>query len=398
MHCVRLTRMGSVIASTIAVCLAAVAIGACGGGGDDASNGAASSSGAAGSGGVPANADPQLKKIYDSVVAKQMPGVPFSVLAEAKKEGQVSWYHLNLPDATKALTSAFKKHFPFIKINEYASSGDLLFEKFISEQRAGSHQADVLSASAPEQIEAADKEGYIEHYKLGSESSFQPATFASGVWYAFARPTLAVYAYNSNSISPAQAKTLSTYQGLWSKELGDVPMNIYTPLQSTGARLYFYYIKKSFGDDSWTALAAKNPKFADSVASLSQLQSGETSVLVTSEGSALAAYNSGAPIRWTVPEPALGGAYPEAIVAKAPHPAAAKLLHEFILSKEGQKIFARLAEPSARTDVGEQRAPKKESWFTPVDKRQYAHIDSADFAKSSDALLQQWRQVFQGQG
>jgi iron(III) transport system substrate-binding protein len=382
-----------VVVAFLAASLIGVALAACGSD-DSRTSGAASSNGS--SGGVPANADPQLKQTYTSFVENQLPGVPYDVLAKAKEEGTVTWYHLNLPDATKALVSEFTKRFPFIKVNEYTQSGGLLFQRFISEERAGSHQVDVLTAAEPAQIEAAHKEGYIKEYKAASESNFNADTFSSGVWYAFARPTLAVYAYNTKVVKPEQAKLLETYEGLWSSELGDVPMNIYTPLQSYGAKLFFYYMRKTFGQEAWTALAAKKPHFADSVVSLSQLESGEAGILVTSEGSALAAHNSGAPVRWTVPKPTLAGYYPEAIAAKAPHPAAAQLLHEFLLSKDGQEIVAKLAEPSARKDVGELRKVKDEPWFTPVDKREFAQIDSNAFFSGATSLVNEWRQSFQG--
>lgn len=344
----------------------------------------------------PADADPELVKIYDTYVRDQLPGVPISVLQGAKAEGKVVWYHLRLPEATRAAVEEFKKRFPFIEVEEFEDSGGSLFERFISEQRAGVREVDVWMGSQPEQVIQASQEGYVREYKVSGEDTFADQSYESGLWYAYGRTNQAVYLYNTNLVSPEQAELLKDYDGLWDPALDGLATNVFDPADGTAGRLYFYYLEKEYGKESWDALAAKRPKIVGSTASADLVGSGEAAVAPMSEGVALRLWARGAPVRWTVPEPVLVTYYPQALAAESPNPNAAILLHEFILSQDGQKISGRLAEPSARTDVGELREVASEDWFVPVDKREQADLDREEVESNATRIVDEWKSAFVG--
>ena len=61
---------------------------------------------------------------------------------------------------------------------------------------------------------------------------------------------------------------------------------------------------------------------------------------------------SGSPVDWVrVEEPLYAESHPIAIMAKAPHPNAARLLAEFAISKEGQQLISNLGKMPGRSDV-----------------------------------------------
>jgi iron(III) transport system substrate-binding protein len=59
----------------------------------------------------------------------------------------------------------------------------------------------------------------------------------------------------------------------------------------------------------------------------------------------------GAPIEWIAPEPVIGLTFGTAVVKDAPHPNAARLFNDFLLSREGQEIIAAAGYFVPRTDV-----------------------------------------------
>ena len=58
-----------------------------------------------------------------------------------------------------------------------------------------------------------------------------------------------------------------------------------------------------------------------------------------------------APIEWVSAEPAIGLTFGLAVVKDAPHPNAARLFHDFLLSREGQEVIAAAGYYVPRTDV-----------------------------------------------
>ena len=64
----------------------------------------------------------------------------------------------------------------------------------------------------------------------------------------------------------------------------------------------------------------------------------------------------GAPVDWIAMEPATVTLSTLSVLAKAPHPNAAKLLMDFIISREGQEVFAKADYIPAHPDVPATRA------------------------------------------
>ena len=59
----------------------------------------------------------------------------------------------------------------------------------------------------------------------------------------------------------------------------------------------------------------------------------------------------GAPIEWIAPEPVIGLTFGTAVVKDAPHPNAARLFNDFLLSREGQELTAAAGYYAPRIDV-----------------------------------------------
>ena len=131
---------------------------------------------------VPSDADPALAAIYNDFVREEMPGVPFDLLSAAQEEGTVVWYHGQLTEANNETISQFQERFPFITVEELTMNSPALLERFLTESRAGLHAADIMTGTSPSEFEAAAEEGFLDSYRVSSESELPDGTYTSGVW------------------------------------------------------------------------------------------------------------------------------------------------------------------------------------------------------------------------
>lgn len=343
-------------------------------------------------GGPPAGADPSLVKIYNDIVRREMPGVPFSILEGAKKERQVVWYHIRLPAAHEAVLKAFSERFPFVAVETFEAVGPPLMERFLTEQRAGSRRVDVLQSTDVLLMKRAIDEGFIDTYKVTSERAFRPGSYQSGVYYTYVVATQVVYIYNTNLINEKEAQLLRKWEGLWDPAFRGKPIGVLNASGNSAGQLQFYFLEKKYGKQSWQKIKELNPRIYEPLPGGDAVARGEVAVIPNSESVALNMWLKKAPIRWTAPEPSLARDYPQAVVKGAPHPNAARLFHEFVMSKAGQELFAKYAYPSARQDVGDLRDVTKEAWF-PKD-RAYHDLDLADIGKQTPRIVEEWRAMF----
>jgi ABC-type Fe3+ transport system substrate-binding protein len=354
-------------------------------------------SGAAGSattGAGPQGADPQLASIYSDFVQKEMPGVPFSVLEGAKKEGAVVWYLQNPADAANDLVEAFKKTFPFVEVQQFVNTGGPTLERYLSEKRARQNLADVVMLASLAHVNQVKSEGFIENYKVAAEPKFKPGTYESGVWYPIAIANL-VYLYNTNLVTEEQASKLTKYDSLWDPGLASIPKGIQNAAASTTSLTLFYYFDKTYGRDSWTKLKTANAKVYEPLPTIDALARGEVGITYASESLAITQFNNGAPLRWRVPEPVFAQPYATIIAKDAPHPNAARLFQEFIMTKPGQTVYQAKADTSARTDVPDGRAVVSQPWFKKAEERQIEPpIDPVAFGAVAPKLVEDWKAVF----
>lgn len=386
-------RVRHILAGAIIVC------GACSGAAPQPGGAPAALPGQGGSSSVPANADPELAGIYQTIVQQEMPRLPFDILAGAKKEGHVVLYQTARDNANDQVIQQFQQRFPFVRVDTFEASSAPLLQRFLTEKRAGSNRVDVLQQNSALDLQDALEEGFIDTYTVTSESMFRPESFSSGHWYATAHATVIVYAYNTNLVSEKQAAALTSYDGFWSPGLRGKKVAVPNAASAINAQQWFYRLERIYGADVWQKIKALDYRvYEGGVPASSALSRGEVAIAPLSESQALIAWSAKAPIRWTVPLPAIAQYQSQAVVKNAPNPHAARLLQEFMLSKAGQSIFATYAYPSARSDVPELRPVATEPWFLGQASRRFFNdgdpAEVAAFTQRKRGLVQQWKGLF----
>ncbi|TMA64961.1 MAG: extracellular solute-binding protein [Deltaproteobacteria bacterium] len=179
-------------------------------------------------------------------------------------------------------------------------------------------------------------------YESPERLRFDPAfKDRQGYWTAFyVNPE--VMAYNTRMVASSAAP--KTYQDLlasrWKGSL---------VLEQTAVE-WFATLMQHWGEDKGLALKTLNGNTL-----ITQLvAAGEHAIAVSLNGPRVElTKRRGAPIEWVALDPTLVDVVTMGIAAKAPHPNAAKLYLNFVLSKEVQEglLEEQLVKPSGRTDV-----------------------------------------------
>jgi iron(III) transport system substrate-binding protein len=294
-----------------------------------------------GGGGSKAKADSSLDSLS-----------PAALQAEGAKEGSVTWYTTFSDDDVQPFLKAFNKDYPNIKVNALRLSADKIPPRIITEQRGGKYNADVVSGDSP-QVAQLLQAGALQPYTPKDAASLPrgltlPAGY-EGVVYA----VTTVVAYNPQIVQQKHLPVPTSWEDLtkpaWKGNFSIDPgaVNWYDSLvQSMGHDKAYALIK---------ALGNNKPVFVEShTQALTDVQAGEPAAAATAYG-----YKASSLKKDTPKQVAYGNANPLPasltlvdIVKKAPHPAAARVFEDWIVSKVGQQAIVDITNhTSLRSDV-----------------------------------------------
>ena len=255
------------------------------------------------------------------------------ILEGAKKEGRLVLYMGMDTDEANLYTKEFTKHYPFIKTDLYRSSGEKVQQRFLVENRANVHNADIFQTSIV-QVYQLKNAGLLSKY-VSEESRAYPDGFkdAQGYWTAFYLIPY-VIGYNTRLVSAKEVPT--SYEDLlqprWKGEIG---------LESEEYQ-WFYHLMHIMGKEKgleyMKKLAGQNLQMRKGHTLLADLVgAGEMKVAVVLYANRVERMkNSGAPIDWVrFKGPTITVINAISIPEKAPHANAARVFVNFVLSKEG---------------------------------------------------------------
>jgi iron(III) transport system substrate-binding protein len=307
-----------------------------------------------------------------------------ALIDAAKREGEVVYYaSMNLSEAN-TLIGEFEKRFPFIKVKLNRTGSEKLLTRVLTEARAKKTFADVIQ-TVEFSMHIFSRSGILARYTPQANSLYPKDFKEEGFWTTVYYNTY-VTGYNTRLVP---ARTLpKTYDDLldpkWKGKLmieGTKAEWFAGMLQILGHERGLKYMRE---------LAKQQPSPREGHELLAQLVvAGEGVIDINIPAASVERMKErGAPIDWTalgaVPAVMVGAG----VAAQAPHPNAAKLLLEFVLSREGQKLVQTPGRMSARGDLAnEQAAMLKELKIVPV---------NPSLAEKLDEYAKQLRSIFGG--
>jgi iron(III) transport system substrate-binding protein len=271
-------------------------------------------------------------------------------VAAAKKEGKVVWY-TSTPIATaNKIVKAFEAE-TGVKVELFRSGGSQVLRRFMQEQQAGHVGTDVLTTSDPAATAVLARKGTFVPFKpTHFDQVPAEAKDPNGAYVAQRLNMITIYVRH-DKVAPATApKTWSDlldpkYKGqMVTTDPSYTALGLITVATLAKKFGWSFYEKLRASD---TMVVQGNQQVAD------MLKNGERLIAAGALDSYAAdERKAGHPITTIYPtEGALIIASPTSIVKGGPHPNAAKLFAEFMLSDTAQKFFPEDGGYAARADI-----------------------------------------------
>jgi iron(III) transport system substrate-binding protein len=302
------------------------------------------------------------------------------ILAEAKKEGKVNVIGLQGENTREALTLAFEREYG-ISVDFYADAGPGVAPKVANEREASQYLWDIYVLGTTTALQALFPMGALDPMDsyLVRDDVKDPKVWRGGdiefldpqhrliVMTPFQRGTLFI---NPTLVQPAEIKS---YKDLLDpKWRGRMVMNDPRRAGPGLATFTFFYRHPELGPDFIRQLARQDitimRNFQQEVDSVGQ---GRYAILIgTADAIAEERIQQGVPVQIVdIRQLREGGDVSPAngavgVFNRAPHPNAAKVYLNWLLSKEGQEGFAKASGyVSARVDADTSHAP---AWRVPL--------------------------------
>lgn len=255
------------------------------------------------------------------------------LVAQAKSEGKVVIYSVQNPAGLQDLANAFKAKYGItVTVNRNIDS--VLQSQIDAEQSTHNAIADIWVPSQRRLVYGAINNGWVVDPKGPNffSKAFDRKTWMFGksfiVGTAILGETWNTQAHRG-SVNGVSDFTGSDFKG----RLG-VP----DPRVSTSFMDWYLWAQAKYGKDILSKLAAQNPKIYTSTLPMTQaVASGEIAGAPCASGTAVDLKGQGAPIDYKVLKDNWNAPYYALVLKQAPHPAAAQLLANYLISPEGNK-------------------------------------------------------------
>jgi len=288
-----------------------------------------------------------LAQTDPNLLRSQAPDRTAKLMAAAKAEGAITLYTSIAEKDLKPLIEPFEKKYG-VKVSTWRASGDSVMNRTLNETKAKRYSVDVVHAGAVE-LEVLHREKMLQAVASPHFTDLMPGSVPAHKEYATTIYSMWVQAYNTGNVKKTDLP--KTYQDLldpkWKGRLGYEVENID----------WFVTVVQSMGE-------AKGLQFFRELASTNgvSVRKGHTNLTnMVAAGEvpmALTVYNympeqlkkKGAPIDWTVLQPAVVRGNAVGVMKNAKNPAAAALFMDYLLG-EGQQAYADLEYLPANTKI-----------------------------------------------
>jgi iron(III) transport system substrate-binding protein len=319
-------------------------------------------------------------------------GVTPELIEAAGKEGSVTWYIAQVDTQTaEAMGHAFTTKFPGVSVSVIRTTGQVAYERLLQDLKNGAPQCDVFNSTDISQYPALKKRGALADYIPAGAATLLPA-FAKvadpGYMYP-ASSTSHLLVYNSMLVKPPDAP--KTWTDLLDPRWKDRVATGH-PAFSGCTGIWVLALTKTYGWSYFEKLAKNNPRVGRSGNDpVTLINAGECLVGPSPANTAFQQVDKGNPI---VPVYPADGATlclgPSSIMASAPHPNAARLFMEWLMSDD----FSRLSVANHGDPVHPGVALT--SGQKPLDQVPILSLSVAEVAKGVPEIIEQWRDTFGG--
>jgi len=279
-----------------------------------------------------------------AALAVRVDAVPQSLADAARQEGKVVVYGSMESETMSAITKAFAQKYGVV-VDYWRASSSKVLDRALTEFHSGKPSFDVvLTTRGPMQL--LKKQGMFARYLSPQNANF-PAKLkdSDNLLSPTYRIVIVGILFNTKLVKPEEApKALEDFLSPKWREKWVIP----DPTQHFPTGEWLRNLEKLYGAD-WLPLvrrlAATRPVLVESfILSAQKILSGEALAGITQVKYVYLYGKVGAPLDYVRLPKMLAEGHNAAISAKAAHPNAAKLLENFLISREGMEIQAKQGE------------------------------------------------------
>jgi iron(III) transport system substrate-binding protein len=306
------------------------------------------------------------------------------LIAAAQKEGSFTLYTSFAEKDLPTLTVAFEKKYG-IKVKVWRAGSEKVLQRTLTEAAARRHEVDAIHSSALE-MEALHREKILQAVTSPhSTELIAGALRPHGEWVA-TYLSVWVQAYNTHLIKKEDLP--GTFQDLldpkWKGKLGieaHVPEWYSTVVLHMGEEKGIHFFRDLVGRNGISVRRGHSLLNNMVVA-------GEVPLALTVyQFMPAAAKRKGATIDWFVLEPAVARTSGIGIARRAPHPNAALLFYDYLLSAEAQKLLLSM-----------EYVPTNAQVPSPLAQRRFTLVDPALALDQSDKWAKSFEEVILKRG
>jgi iron(III) transport system substrate-binding protein len=319
-------------------------------------------------------------------------GITPDLIDAARKEGSVTWYIAQVDTATaEAMGRAFTAQFPGVTVSVIRTTGQVAYERLLQDLKNDAPQCDVFSSTDPAQYPALKKRGALANYTPAGAATLLPAfekVSDPGFMYP-SSSTSHLLIYNSVQVK-ADAAPKTWTDLLDPRWKGRVATG--HPAFSGCTGIWVLALTKAYGWDYFEKLAKNNPRVGRSGNDpVTLINAGECLVGPSPGNTAFQQVDKGNPI---VPVYPADGATlclgPSAVMASAPHPNAARLYMEWLMSDAFSKLSVANHGDPVHPGVALTSGQK------PLDQVAILSLSVEEIAKGVPDIIEKWRDTFGG--
>jgi iron(III) transport system substrate-binding protein len=260
-----------------------------------------------------------------------------SLYEGAKREGTMTYYASDDVNITERVIAAFSEVYPGIKINYLRLASAQMGQRVAAEYGAGNFAADVIQFADPFAFKNAQKEGWLAPLSnLPAWQSF-PKAYRTDYWSLIG---IAPHTIIINSQIVPKEQYPKDWKGLldpqWKGKL-----ILSDPRNNIEVADWAYTMYKAYGKEYFVALKGQNPRWVPSIFPGMQMAAAGDGVIVAPglHMGTILMQQKGAPLYDFSPTMSSGHETLVSVCARAAHPNVARLLVNYLMTREGQRVY-----------------------------------------------------------
>jgi iron(III) transport system substrate-binding protein len=262
-----------------------------------------------------------------------------TLIEGARREGRVTYYTANDEQTAKRVADGFRAKYQLdVTVDVVRLVSGTLAQRYAGEAQAGNVVADVLSVADPIFMGEAAGQGWLTPLDGLPALAPWPKDAWTGVTARVTTQPINM-AWNTDLVKDNPPKG---WQDLldprWKGQ-----MLLVDPRNSPAVVGLVSALREAYGDDFLRKLGAQNPRLIDSsTPAAQQVAAGAMSIVAAAVPNATQPLIAqGAPLKDLIPDLTTGSESSAGVSKAAPHPNAARLLFNYLLTVEGQSLLNR---------------------------------------------------------